>query len=133
LAPLELRLHAFSNWASFFFERNSPTHFLHSAKSKWPTVNDMTAQDRTQTKLVVFAVLFSVVLFVLVAILVVAIVFCTRKSGRIAQRIGIVRTEDSIKLGSTLAADDAIDEFLQAKQKTPYPVILSMTTSPARL
>jgi hypothetical protein len=91
------------------------------------------ARDPTKTKLVVFIVLFALFATALVGLLVVYFVFCTRKAGRIARRLGVTRTEDSIKLGSTLMADDTIEQDLALKQATQFPVILSMTTSPARL
>jgi len=81
----------------------------------------------------IFIALFAVALAALLAVVVVMIVFFSRKAGRIACHMGVSRTEDSIKLGSTLVENDTIERDLAVKQNIKYSVILSMTTSPARL
>ncbi len=87
-------------------------------------------KDPNKKQLVLFIVLFSVAMLALVAIAVVYIVFCTRKAGRIARTLGVRGTEDSIKLGSTLVRDDSLDQAIELKKSIPFPVILSLTSSP---
>lgn len=73
-------------------------------------------QDKTLRD--VFIGLFAVSLSALLAVVVVMIVFFSRKAGRIACHMGVSRTEDSIKLGSTLVEHDTIEQDLAVKQKT---------------